>query len=424
MSTLFILLNDRTGYHMNFKLLILIVLGAFYFSLNLMGQELSAQNISYVKIEDISNIRQSVSWKISSDQTVAISDSYLSFYANGTVREVPLADDIIKTVFSKYAHFYVTVSLNPQEGELVQEKELSVTVFNSDTKVLYTVQRPFSYDRSLPSVIVSGIDGSLILGENDTGQLWFYDHQGELLNHLILFPESSYDLEKTLHVAIAEEGSAVAILASKRASSPAGAPVPNSDSEPHLFLFDGEGREIWQQALPEQSSSVLAISPDGKYIAVSNFTITVNGQLSKKTLIYDLQGQVIGSVDLLFKQAAFSPDSRFLLLAENRKISFVDLPQKKELWNAQIPSKSRMVAAAAVSSDGKRTALLVAENHWDGRNFRYESPEIKVYDQPGKLIQTLNPENQSFIQPALLFSADGRKITAGFESSLQIFEEK
>jgi outer membrane protein assembly factor BamB len=389
-----------------------------------MGQELSSQQSSYRQIKKISQNRPVTGWKFSSDENVAVSDNYLSFYENGSFREVPLANDVVRTVFSKNVHFYATVSLNPRDGKLRQEKELSVTAFNSDAKTLYSIKRPFYYDRSLPSVTVSGADGSLILGENDTGQLWFYDNQGELQNHLILFPESSYDLEKTLQVAVAEDGSNVAVLASKRASSPAGAPVSNSDSEPHLFLFNRRGREIWRQALAEQSSSALAISPDGKYIAVGNFTIAVNGQLSKKTLIYDWQGQLIGSVELLFKHAAFSPDSRFLLLAENRKISFVDLSQGKELWNTQIPSGGRMVAAAAVSSDGKRTALLVAENHWEERNFRYVYPDIQVFDQSGKLIQTLNPENQSFIQPALYMSADGREISAGFKSSLQIFKEK
>ncbi len=417
-------LNDQTGYYMISKRIILIFLGMFFINLSLKGQEASAGNISYQKIESITSIRLAVAWKFAADKTVAVTDDGLRFYENGAVRDISLPADLIRTVFSKNARFYATVSLNPLKGELLQEKELSVTVYTSEAKKLYTIKRTFYYDRSLPSVNIAVSDGALILGENDSGELWFYNSRGELLNQVVLFPESSYDLEKTLQVDISGDGSTVAVLAGKRGSSPAGSAAPNSDSEPHLILFNLQGNEIWRRALPEESSSALAISPDGQFTAVNNFTITMDGKLSKKTIVFNSRGQKTGSAGLLFKHAAFSPDSKFLVVAENWKISFIDLSKGIELWNGRISPKSSMVAALAVSAAGKRTVLLVAENRWDGHNFVYESPVIQVYDQQGELLQNINVPGESFIQPSLQISTDGLEIRAGFENSFEIFREK
>lgn len=364
------------------------------------------------------------SWFITAAQQIAITDNQLMFLDSQESETLSLPADYFKTSFSRNGKYFAIQTLDPKESLAKVDRDLALTIYSDINQELYRLNRKVYYDHTFPAVAVSGNDGSVVLGESDSGVLWFYDGNGNLLREVVLFPDAEYDLEKVLDIDLSEDGSRVAIVASKRGASPAGSTAPNPDSESYLFVFNQEGLELWRKDLPELNSSEVVISPDGQMITTNSYTISTDGRLDTRALIFNQQGNILGETDLLFKQACFSRDSQFLLLANNQEVHLLNLINGTLLWRKNLPVSAGIIVDLDIASDGELLVLLRAVTEWDGRQFVYRKPVLTVHDRKGAEIQNLTFSNEGHPKPVVRFSEEGNTLLIGLGNSLYWYQKK
>lgn len=396
----------------------------FLASLVLFGQH-APNNRQYFKESKKATIAQSAkNWHLFENLEMAESSSHLLVREDNIWQPERLPNDHLRTVFSHNGRFFVHLSIHPRESIDPVDRELTMTVFNSEKNIIYNISRPHLYDRSLPQLVLSDKDGSLILGENDTGKLWFHDNKGSLNKQVNLFSEASYDLERILIFELSVDGSRVAVLASKRGSAPSGSDAINPDAEPHLILFNSAGRELWRKKLPEFSASAMTISPDGSKILVNNFTVNQSRDIIRRSLVYNDNGEVIFETDLLYKSAHFSRNSNRLILADNQMIRLIDLENNELIWQNKIPRNDGMITQVATTESADISSVLLGENDWSGEYFAFHHPKIMIFNREGMLVQKINFDDQTFRTPAMWISTDGAFLKVGFENKFYMYSAK
>lgn len=353
---------------------------------------------------------------------IAVENKQITWQSTSETNQFNLPDDVLRVIFSKNSNYFGIVRLTKFSESGKNNQKLRIEIYSANREKLYELERIHYYDDSFPLTAISDLDGSLIIGQNTTGELWFYDPNGSLLNKVQLFSDAEYDLERMLYADISKDGTVVAIAAGKRGASPAGSNAPNPSAEPHLFLFSIKGEKFWENPLPDFNTSATVISDKGQYIAVSSYTIDMGGNITKNAIIFDNTGKEIGHVNILFKQARFSPDSKSLILADNNVATVFDLTADSISWSHRISKKEGMIAAVDISNKGEIAALLVAKNEYKEGGFIFTNPQIKILDSNGKLLQELKMDDQEFEKPSLNLSDDAKNIFIGFKNAYQIYQ--
>jgi hypothetical protein len=239
-----------------------------------------------------------------------------------------------------------------------------------------------------------------------------------------LFRDTEYDLERILQIDLSKDGTTVAIVAGKRGASPAGSNAPDPSAEPHLFLFSLNGMELFRKPLPDFNTSATAISDNSQYIAANSYTAAIDGNITKRTIIVDNTGKKIGQVNVLFKQADFTSDSKFLILADNNVAKVFNLTTRKISWSYSISEWEGMITAVDISNNGEISALLVAKSNFGDGTFMFTNSRLKILNSGGNLLQELEMTDQEFEKPALNLSDDSKKIFIGFRNAYQIYQVK
>jgi len=396
---------------------ITVVILAFS-NISLYGQQFSSGNALFTLQREEKIASVATKWHLFEDHTIA---EFADGWNMLDETQVYQNDDYLRSLYSWNGNYVARLQLNPRESQDRIDRQLTITVFNSEQQMLYSWQRKQYFDRTLPVVALSDQNGALVLGESDSGELWFYDSQGILKNQVSLFPDAEYNLERVLEMETDKEGSTLAVLASKRGSGLVGSDAKNPDSEPHLMLFDDMGKEIWRIHLPEKSASALNFSPDGKKILVNSFAVDFSGQISKNALLFNETGEQLLETEMLYKFASYSGDASHLIMADNQQIRVFNLIQKKLLWLADIDRDEGMIASAKISDDGKTSAIISGKNEWDGTKFIFRGAKITIFDTLGKTHQKMNFEDKSFRNPALWLSPQGDMLRVGFEDSYLLF---
>src|SRR4030042_2519682 len=216
----------------------------------LSAQESVSKNALYDLIDEKEITTSASSWFFTASRQIALTTDQIVFLRDREMEIFSLPLQYLKTSFSNKGPYFVIQTLNPLKSLEKIDRELTLTIYSDINQESYRIIRKVYYDHSLPAVAISGADGSMVLGENDSGELWFYDGNGNLLRQVVLFPEAEYDLEKVLDVDISEDGSRVAVVAGKRGGSPAGSNAIDANPGTPLFFFSREGKGIWRQKLP------------------------------------------------------------------------------------------------------------------------------------------------------------------------------
>jgi hypothetical protein len=376
----------------------------------------------YYELQHSETISTAVkSWIFAGKYNIAVGKQQLQFLEQDEGYSRKLPEGTLFTVFSKGFQYYAAVRLLNEEG---QDKIFNIDVFSIDNRKMYSLQFPNEYDEPYPFVVVSDADGSLILGKGITAEMLFYDHTGRLLREIKIFSDAGYDLERMMHIDISRDGSEVAVAAGKRGASSKDSATPNPSAEPHVFLFDPAGNEIWRKALPGFNTSVISISGNGDYIAANSYTVDVEGGITRNALVLDRKGTEIGRTDMLFKFARFSPGSRFLLLGNNSSAYLMEVSRATVLWRQTIDSEDGMFTAGSLADDARTAVLLVAENEYRHGEFVFVNPTLKILERSGDLTQSIQLPGQTFIRASLKFSEDGRQILVGFSNGYHIYRRK
>ena len=350
----------------------------------------------------------------------SIGKNALSRRERGGASSIPFPPDFIRFIASKNGRFFGVLSRRENESDI--HATLTLTVYTADGKRLFDIQKTHFFDDSYPAIAISDRDGAVIFGQNSTAILQFYNPRGSLQTEIKLFSGAAYDLERALTVDISEDGATIVVAAGERAASPAGADVPNPSGAPQLFVFDKNGNEQWRQALPGANTSNVAISPDGSRIAVTSHTISLRGELEKTTILFDQHQKEITRIPVLFKNAYFSADGRFLVLAENYRAVGVDANTGKQRWQFQLPHQQGMITALQTSNSGAVTAMLIGKSEFRDNKFIFTHSRLKLLNAAGKLLRDLPIKYQNFEKPALKLSPDGSHIFIGFQNESQIYE--
>lgn len=375
-----------------------------------------------VKSEDISHSIDA--WVFPPEKPmIAIEENRINWINNSEITDFVMPEDAVKVIFSKQANYFAIMRLN-DISDYNKERNLQIDVCKSSKEKIYTVKRPYHYDDSLPLVAVSDLDGSLIIGQNTIGEVRFYNHTGSLIRNAQLFEDAEYDLERTLHIDISKDGTTAAIVAGKRGASPLGSNAPNPSAEPYLFLFTKEGKELLRKPLPDLNGAVTAISPNGQYIAAGSYTVEMSGNITKRTIIFDRNGREIEQTDMLFKLAAFSASSEWIILADNSNANVVDLSTGEILWGHEISKKNGMITAVDISDNGEIAVLLIGKSVYKDGKFIYTNPRLELLKNDGDLVQELEIADQEFEKPALKLFPDSKNIFIGFRNAYQIYRGK
>jgi hypothetical protein len=332
-----------------------------------------------------------------------------------------LPEDAINTVFSRLGKFFALIRMGNSSNS-TEDRIITIEVYSVNGDRLYEIPFTHYYDNPLPIVAISDDGGSAVIGQRVTGEVWFYNQSGALINNLQLFPEAQYDLERTLFIEANNNGSRIAITASKRAVSPAGSGIQNESGEPHLFLFSATAEEIWRANLPLYFTNALTISDDGEFLAVNNSTITTQGQLTKKTIVFDGNTHQIGEMDLFFKQAHFSADSKYLIVAENNQAKIFNIESASEEWDYQLPKAEGLISSVRVSNNGETAVLLTAKSEFQENKFVFTNPVLKILNKEREIIQELPIKDQTFENPAVYLAPNAELIYVGFENEYQIYQ--
>lgn len=387
------------------------------------SQKITDGPYELVKSEDIT--KSINSWLLpTAKPIIAIENNRITWLNDSEANQFNLPADALKVIFSKTGNYFGIVRLNRVSEGSKKDQKITMEIYTDSKEKLYELQRDYYYDDSLPFIAISDLDGSLIIGQNATGEIWFYDPNGALIRKIQLFSDAEYDLERILQIDLSKDGTTAAIVAGKRGTSPSDSNAPNPSAEPHLFLFSLKGQELLRKPLPHFNTSAASISDNSQFIAAGSYTVEMNGNIIKRTIIFDSTGEEIGQVDMLFKMARFSSDSKFLILADNDNAKVFDLVFGDILWGYSIPENEGMITAVAISNDGEIAALLVAENEFRESTFIFTNPRLKILDSNGNLLQELAVPDQEFEKPALNLSDDSKKIFIGFKKAYKIYQAK
>ncbi|UCF63508.1 MAG: hypothetical protein JSW33_13225, partial [bacterium] len=184
------------------------------------------------------------------------------------------------------------------------------------------------------------------------------------------------------------------------------------------------GREIWRRGLPAKSVSALYFSPDGQNILINSFAVDISGHVSKNALVFDETGEQILETEMLYKNASFSSDAGYLIMADNQQIRVFNLDQRKLIWQKNLERGKDMITAVKISDGGKTSVILTGNNTWDGGRFIFRGAKITIFDMLGKLSQELYFPEKSFQNPALWLSPQGNLLKVGFTDSYQLLSRE
>ena len=334
--------------------------------------------------------------------------------------ELPLPDHFLDLIVSRQGRYFAVFSLVSGSKSPRSDKTLTATVYSAEGEELYRVRRLVYYDEPLPARVVSDLGGMLILGQSATGQLDFYSETGSLVKQVLLFRDAQFDLERLLQLAVSADGRSVAVLASKRGASPLDSGAPDPSGEPHLFLFDAGGNELWRMPLMQTTPQNLAISPDGRLVVASSYSSYQKSPIQKNTVIVRADGKKLGETDFLFRHADFAQEAGTVLLADRSEARLIAPDRARVLWKVRYPRKSGIIAAAAVQPDARRAFVLTAANRFEAGRFVFAQPVLHVLDAQGVQRQEIPFPKENFLAPALYVR--GNQAILGFSHSLYRIE--
>ncbi len=408
--------------------LILLLLAPVLLVTDLSCQVLPKRSAPYRQLQMLPMQQEVQAWKFLHAESAA-GPAYLALEPDrivlqsdtGAAKSIPLPPHFVEFSASRSGRDFGVVSVVSRSKNPRTEKIVHLRVYSLSGNPLYDLKRPRYFDEPMPSYVISDADGRAIIGVNATGQLYFYDTGGNLLREVTLFRDAEYDLERILQMDVSEDGNSVAVLASKRGSAPLDSDAPNPSGEPHLFLFDREGRELWRKPLPETSAGQLALSPDGQYLLASTYSVDMKGHIFKGTSIVDRNAREIGRVTALFRVADFAPAAHLAFLADRNRAVLIDLKTGTARWEYLLSRKQGMIAAVDLAHDAEQVVLLAAKNQYEGHRFVFTDPLVFILDGTGKEIQSIQVEDAKFLSPALMLNENDGKIYLGFSRSLQIY---
>jgi len=350
---------------------------------------------------------------------IATGRTHILLRANGRTRQIALPATTVMTVASNQGNYFAVASRAASEA--ASGAELLIEVYARTGRKLGELRRPLPYDDALPQILLSETDGAAILGHAPDGTISWFAAGGAPQARVRLFPDADYDFERTLHMTLSADGSRLAVVASRRGVTSAGG-VGAASAEPHLFYFDGSGHELWRKPLSGNAVLTAAAAPNGTCILAGSYTTDASGAVRKFTQIFDDKGELVATAGILFKHAAFSIDSRQVVLAENNRVAAFSLPSGKLLWERNIPRSEGLIAAVGLLGNEGLTALLLGQSRYQDGDFIFTNPVLEILGASGVTLRQNSFAGKTFTRPALVLTKNQGGILLGFSDALNVYE--
>lgn len=146
--------------------------------------------------------------------------------------------------------------------------------------------------------------------------------------------------------------------------------LPGKSSKPGVALLDSNWNLLWKKSLENYLISAAVISPHGSYIAAQTYTMAGvlydkesgkklrepgEGLATKKGYLFNRKGELIMNPPLgtgLWRNelSLFSENERYLAARDDKRLSFIDIEEKKIIYEKDFPSR---ILGISVSNYGK-----------------------------------------------------------------------
>ena len=174
------------------------------------------------------------------------------------------------------------------------------TIHDTEGKISYTLTKRIPYDEQFPSLHIAD-GGWAVLSSAFEGWVDYFTTDGVRTATLLPFNNASPDHERIIKCAVG--GGVVGILT----STPE---IPGA----RVRITTGAGSVRSGIPLPGGIAGEIVVSADGKVIVAGSYDPM--GRVKQSTIIDVSSGEVIGSIDVLFRSAAIDGD-RILLADRN-----------------------------------------------------------------------------------------------------------
>jgi hypothetical protein len=325
-------------------------------------------------------------------------------------------------IFSANGNRFATIHSLQKPDTKQQITEWQIDFFDATLNKKYVVKVPRFIDETEPAIALSEVGEDWLSGRSAMGTIELWQGVKRRMTNIVLFEDAEHDLERTMIIRYRPTGEGFAVLASKRGAATADSPAENPNGEPYLFIFAADGKLLSRMALPGYAANRLVVCNSA--ILVNSYKVfKKNGEVERKALIYDWEGNLQWETDLLFKIASFSNDGKKIFMADNQRALTYDLESQFVLWEHLYNETDRQIVSGAICNNAE-TAVLLAKNTFADGRFLFINPTVEVISPSGRTAQILKFDEESLQNPAIWLSPTGDRLFLGFQHSLYQFRKK
>lgn len=274
------------------------------------------------------------------------------------IKKLDLHPKYSKVIFSRKIN-YIGISTIKRFATILKSGLRNFVVYTDKGDKFWEMNEKIMYDVPLLYIYLSDKDGFAVGVLSCAGIVVFFDSTGKELKRIDLFKNDEFDYEKGSIGAFSGNGKSFVLNIQESPGIAIGA-LSQEDSgrsgNPHLFLFNYKGKEIWKVNLPGFYSNNVFISPSGEYIigVVSCFHIK-KGMVSPYTLLLNKKGEIIKKYTFYTRCAAFSPNEEYAVVGYWEPVSTIQLIKNKNgkvILNYKFDASVDKINNLIVSNEG------------------------------------------------------------------------
>ncbi len=257
------------------------------------------------------------------------------------------------------------IILKKYEGEYGKLIEPSFSLYNDKGELLWKKEKLWESHYMPEDFYIKKIcPNGNILGIW-LGKWWIINTSG---NKRMVFPPELHQC-LTKHLDLARDCNYIAV-AFKEEATHFYKNLPGKSSKPGVALLDSNWNLLWKKSLENYLISAAIISPYGSYIAAQTYTMAGvmydkesgkklrgpgEGLAAKTGYLFNREGKLIMNPPLgtgLWRNelSLFSENERFFAARDDRRLSFIDIEEKKIIYEKDFPSR---ILGISVSNYGK-----------------------------------------------------------------------
>lgn len=272
------------------------------------------------------------------------------------------------------------------------KNHFTASVLKSTGKTAYTIEQDLPFDVPYPTAHLNEETGMLVLAFPFDGFVNVYNAHGKKIWDQNFFKEMGPNYERTITVALGT--TSVAFLTSD---------VTLPRAMVHFFSLNG--KEKWKYELPYTMGYEIAMTQDETLLAAGSY-FSENGETKNVSLILSNEKQVLGTTDILFRKAAFSPLNDKVVFMSEREAKIISTRTGNILANIKKESTETIFTDVLWNDDECILQEAHVEVPKEGK-FYYTNPIFTKYSDSGKELSVETMVNTNYSTSQLRRSENG-----------------